>query len=235
MAGALRASAARRTDSHAARRQRRYAAPARNRCDPHRRGRPPRARRGRTGRRRADCDPPQRPDAARSGVRADLRRRIGAAAAARGEHLAGRYSGADRRAPALRRGHHRDQHHPQALLSAPGRATGPSGRAGPGRHADSLRRGGHTARRHRFRSHRARPLDLRRCAGDLDTLRHSRSDPRKRARPSLDRRSRRHPRHAQARRSALRARDQRRHRRQRQRGPARRWPKRGGSASAARC
>ncbi len=72
----------------------------------------------------------------------------------------------------------RDQRGAQALFAAAGRATGPAGRAGAGRHADPLGCGRHAARRHCLRADRAGPQHIRRRLGSVGAVRHRRRSPR---------------------------------------------------------
>ena len=131
--------------------------PSRYRPHRHLRSRPPGARCRGSGRRATHRGPAARADRARPRRCADLRRRVGAAAAARGRDHPGRLSGADRPAAALRCGHHRDQHGAQALLAAARGATGPAGRARAGGDPHPLRRRRDALGRHRLRPDRPRP------------------------------------------------------------------------------
>ena len=124
------------------------------------------------GRRRTHRGPVARADRARPCHRADLRRRLGAAAAARGRDHPGRLSGADRPVAALRRGHHRDQHGAQALLTAARGPTGPAGRPRPDRDPHPLRRRRDAPGCHRLRPDRPRPQQFCRRVAHSGTLRH---------------------------------------------------------------
>ena len=101
---------------------------------------------------------------------ADLRRGVGPLAAAGRRRQPRRLPEAQRPVIEVRGRHCRDQHGPETLFGAPGRAACAPGSPGTRGRADSLRRGGLPSRRDRFRPDRWGPQHLRRCLGRARTV-----------------------------------------------------------------
>ena len=131
-----------------------------------------------------------------------------------------RQAGDQSRAAEERRRHRRDELRAQASLGDQGRPAGGRRGAGAGRRPDHFRRAGRRSGDDRLRTDGARSDDLGRGAGDPPALCDRRAGAR--ARPSRKRRGR----DAEARRSALRQRDERRRRRA---APVARRRRRGGA------
>ncbi len=159
-------SAGRRLAGRAAGRRRRHPLRPRH-ADPAHRGDgslPPRPRRNQRGRRPPHPRRRPRPRTGRSGSGADLRRRLGAAAAAGARPDARRQAGGQPGAARLGRDDHRDELRAQASVGDQGRAAGRRRGAGAGGDARHQRRARRRSGGDRQRPDRARPDDLRRGA-----------------------------------------------------------------------
>ena len=168
--------------------------------DRDRRGGAPRARREGPRRRRPHPRAGQGPHAGRSRALPDLGRRLGPAGPARARPDARRQAGGQSRAAEIGRQHRRDEHGAKAPLGHQGRPARGRRPAGARAELADLRRAQRRSRRDRLGADRARPHDLRRCAGGARQVPHRSAGGR--ARPSREGRGGRRRGDAQARRSA---------------------------------